>query len=654
MPHGRRFGWIAALLLIAVGAATHAWLAARTKAPTYDEPVHTLSSWLIVNASDFRLNPEHPPLWKYVAGVGLIGWPLEADRSSPPAEALLHDLQQEWPWTIGTLFPRGSDAGLAMIARARLAMTIFLAVLVLVVGRWAWAWGGPVAAILAGLLISFDPNFIGHGGLVTNDVAASCFIALATYLTWRLGERFDLRIAALLMLTVVAAIATKFSCLLLAPMLGIPLAYRACAGWPWQIAGRPDRAITSRQTRIALVTTIGGVAAIAVLVGIWPFYQFHESPVPNGERFDLSTAPSLSFNVVMADFEARVRANPSTPPLAVSELQLRMDAYRPGIATQFFDWLAQTSLVPQAYTYGINAANALSVRRWTFLLGEGSNLGRSIYFPVAIAVKTPMATMVILAAAGVASAAALRRRHLMRSIDASLRWKIVCAIVPPTIYLIAAMNARLNIGVRHVLPLYAPAFVVAGVALARLTHGWRPARYAIPAAIALLALETTSVFPNYISFFNRAAGGTRGGLSLLSDSNLDWGQDLKPLAAWYRAWRSEHPTTPFYLDYFGTTDPRAFGIDYINTAPGFPANPDLATTQIDHGVLAVSATYLQGMVSTNVVPAIRQLRAASPIATINDTIYIYQIDHLSLTPPPVPETTTQHSAAADATTRPTP
>ena len=152
------------------------------------------------------------------------------------------------------------------------------------------------------------------------------------------------------------------------------------------------------------------------------------------------------------------------------------------------------------------------------------------------------------------------------------------------------------------------------------------ARNATRAAIVLaLAVETTSAFPNYISFFNAAVGGPRAGLEILGDSNLDWGQDLNALAEWYKPWRAANPDRPFFLSYYGTVDPHLYGIDYLNAVPGYAFGPEARVTDMTGGVYAISASSLQGLSSLDADSRHRlaQLRNTRPIAILNDTFYIY-------------------------------
>jgi len=67
-----------------------------------------------------------------------------------------------------------------------------------------------------------------------------------------------------------------------------------------------------------------------------------------------------------------------------------------------------------------------------------------------------------------------------------------------------------------------------------------------------------SSFPNYIPYFNELAGGTRAGPDLLDDSNVDWGQSVKEVAAYVKQKRIENvvlcPFSAFMNpEYYGLT-----------------------------------------------------------------------------------------------------
>jgi len=56
-------------------------------------------------------------------------------------------------------------------------------------------------------------------------------------------------------------------------------------------------------------------------------------------------------------------------------------------------------------------------------------------------------------------------------------------------------------------------------------------------------------FPDYISYFNVAVGGPRGARNYLSDSSIDWGQDLLRLRDWQQKHTEAKPMFVFAITY---------------------------------------------------------------------------------------------------------
>ena len=106
--------------------------------------------------------------------------------------------------------------------------------------------------------------------------------------------------------------------------------------------------------------------------------------------------------------------------------------------------------------------------------------------------------------------------------------RVACFLwLPVAVYLALTLTRGLNIGHRHLLPIYPFLFVAAG--RATLVRGWRPLSVAVVAAAVWYAVSVARVHPHYLAYFNEAAGGPAHGYRLLADLNLDWGQDLKRL-----------------------------------------------------------------------------------------------------------------------------
>jgi hypothetical protein len=282
-------------------------------------------------------------------------------------------------------------------------------------------------------------------------------------------------------------------------------------------------------------------------------------------------------------------------------------------------WLDEHHVFPQAWTFGLFHTYQSALSRPTFLNGEYSFVGWWYYFPLTMLYKASLTLIISIIAAALIGAAAWKRRG---PISFDRAWLAMCLALPPLLYLAAAMKSNLNLGLRHVLPVYPFIFIGMGLA-ARYLHVRTPvmAKRAFAAVAVVMLAEALYAFPNFIAFFNVAYGGPRGGIHLLSDSNLDWGQDLKLLAEW----RQKHPQGRLHLSYFGTADPWAYGIEnYINFPGGYKFGPKYELSN-EPGTLAVSATMLQGVYTPDSMRSIYQsLRyKLTPFEVLGGTIYLY-------------------------------
>jgi hypothetical protein len=133
------------------------------------------------------------------------------------------------------------------------------------------------------------------------------------------------------------------------------------------------------------------------------------------------------------------------------------------------------------------------------------------------------------------------------------------------------------------------------------------------------------IAPHQLAYFNELIGGPSQGHRYLSDSNLDWGQDLKGLKAFM-----DHERIPvIYLSYFGTAAPAGWGIHY-QFLPGWVENmqdPDLKERVPQGGrqILAISIVNLQGIYFDEKRDRYRWLESRTPLTTIGHSIYVYDL-----------------------------
>ena len=234
--------------------------------------------------------------------------------------------------------------------------------------------------------------------------------------------------------------------------------------------------------------------------------------------------------------------------------------------------------------------------------------------------KTPVITLLM----GFVAAGVLIKKRNQNT--PTVRWAAICLIVPMALFLASAMMSDLNIGLRHILPIYPFAFVgIACIASSLWKKHGHKLRVTFVIAAVLLAVESLSAYPNFIPFFNVIAASNSGGkLALLGDSNLDWGQDLPLLAQW----QHENLNETLYLCYFGLADPAYYGIRYIPLPGGYHYDPSPHFVDpYSRSVLAISATDLQGVLLD---PELRKYYAAwakrKPLAVLGDSIYLYEYD----------------------------
>jgi 4-amino-4-deoxy-L-arabinose transferase-like glycosyltransferase len=560
-----------------VFVALQVWSYTRTSA-TFDEPGSLVAGYAALASGDYRPAIEHPPLtrlWEALPLLAMGGVSFDGrvfDRARPEVVAF------QGPFETGHRFlykdagvPSAPAGGDRLLYRARF-MTVLLGVLLgVLVYSWVAEWLGFRAAVVALGLYTIEPNIAAHSSLVTTDLGVTCFIFGAIYFAWRISRQLTAWNITGLVVCFVLAMLSKFSAAILGPVLPLLLAMIA---WRRGTLSMPA------------VASLVGLLIVATWLGVWAAYGFRYAPSASPEwLFALHNHPAVQ------------RAVPTIAPLV--------------------GWIDAHHLLPNAFSEGFLHGQGLVQGRPSFLAGSYSNFGWWYYFPVAFLLKTPLA---LLALFFIGVVLCVRRGRLL-AMDGE-----AFVVVPIAVFLAVAMTSSLNIGLRHILPIYPFVIVVAvwgATALVDSTskHGPR-------ICAALLAgglLEFASVYPNNLAFFNRAVGGPSNGFRYLADSNIDWGQDLKPL----KGWMDRNHVTHINLAYFGVADPAYYGIDctYLGgtTIPG--VTPAMMRPPRLPGYVAVSVTLLDGVpFAERDRDFYKPLRDRTPAADIGGSIRVYLVD----------------------------
>jgi len=669
----------------------------RNASATYDEPVHLSAGYTYLRWQDYRLNPEHPPLVKKLAALPLLwhrGWPAEVDLSKETAVPLPITTSEgllRWAWTLSLDAPVQEDTfgrvffygirpeavqrfheqdprvngpqtipPMAHLGRrdfyneademffwSRLPILLLGLALAVLVFAWSRELFGFAGGVLSLALFCFDPNFIAHSGLVTTDVGETLFFFGAVYFLWRTCRQWTPGNIISFLLFFGLAFAVKFSAVLL-----LPVFWLAATGWmisrPTGPAD-PKEASNPFYSRAGRLAGLFAAALLATYVIIWASYSFRYSAAANprqatgaetamlaesGEKTAATPASyrqpgRLGIEAAVRGTAAlkNIRRDPADDPMSDEQISQVMTNAPVGLSGRLILFAQRHELLPEAFIFGFAHADMKSLSRASFLLGQYSSTGFYSYFFYAFFLKTPLPA-VLLILTGLALA--LKRRADWSGSQAFL-------ILPVGLYFAVAVGSHINIGQRHLLPVYPFLYVLAGCLAFEWARFRRRARIAA-AATVLLAIVVSSqivfyplnhrkwqkVAPHYLAYFNELAGGPGNGCKELVDSNLDWGQDLKNLKRWLDAHGIEEPVG---LCYFGAADPRFYQILHYNLPGGCQFEPRQGVEALKPGeLIAISATNLQGVYLSAAVRAAwtQIIEHSVPVGTVGYSIFIYQ------------------------------
>jgi len=577
------FCLLAFMLLVAV-------FSIRGDSATMDEVAHLPSGYSYLTQKDMRLNPEHPPLIKDLSAVPLLF--IKEINFPSEIKDWKEDVNGQWGFGYNFLYQSGNPVD-KMIFWGRIPMILILILFGYYVFRWAKELFGNKTALLSLFFFSFSPTLIAHGRLVTTDVGAAAGVFIASYYFLKFLK--DSSTKNLIKAGIVFGLAelAKFSLILLFPFFGILVLV-------WAI-------IKSATFRNFLKTFFRYVLlfVLVIIVGyvlIWAVYQYHTWNYPP-ERQVRDTEHILS------SFGSRPLAN-------------------------LVAWMADKPILRPAAQYTLGVFMILQRAaggHTTFFLGEVSASGWKIYFPLVYIIKQPLPFLILLVIALLYVAWLIKKPFWHKPLVRTRLWITAhfpefAMLVFMAIYWTTSVGSNLNIGVRHLLPVFPFAILL----VSRATVLWLKPPFLNLKRIflALLLIWQTfsviSIYPYFLAYFNELAGGPDKAYIYTVNSNLDWGQDLRRLTKWVEA----KGIDKIYVDYFGGGDPKYYLKEKFVSWWG-TRNPN----ELPKGsYLAVSASFLQGG-RGEPVPGFNQdygyyrwLDKHEPIAKIGYSIFVYYID----------------------------
>lgn len=610
-----------------------------------DEVAHLPAGYSYIAKQDMRINPEHPPLIKDLAGLSVFAWSkISGAKINFPSEikAWTQETNSQWDFGFDFLYKEGNPTE-SMIFFGRLPMLFILLILGIYIFIWTKQLWGKKAALLALFLFSFSPTFIAHGRFVTTDVAAAAafFIGIYHFIAW-LKKPTALNLITAGVVFGLAQLA-KFSLFLLVPLfvvlivawiiIKIARAQETSPNIKDLFDATPKQIIKDSWLKISW-RYIGGFILILIIgygLVVTPVYYFHIKNYPiEKQTQDIK-------HILLADGEFLTNealGNCKDPALikrCPSEIALWMADENPALRA-----------VSQYMLGLIMVFQRASGGNTTYFMGEVSNLGWPSYFPTVYLLKEPLVLHILTALALIIFAAkllkrkkdvALKERSLLKRFLSwvSLNFESIAMILFVAFYWTTSITSPLNIGVRHVLPtfpfIYAlvSAQVISWVRKKKDEHKFYTVfKLALLfVLIAQMAISVIAVYPSFLAYFNEVVGGPKNGYKYAADSNLDWGQDLKRL----KNWTDENGINKIYVNYFGGSMPEYYLGNKFQPWWGERNPSDLKPGDY----LAVSATFLQGG-RGKAVPGFNQptefykwLDKYEPAKIIGHSIFVYRM-----------------------------
>ncbi|MFZ1684449.1 MAG: glycosyltransferase family 39 protein, partial [Candidatus Zixiibacteriota bacterium] len=541
----------------------------------------------------------------------------------------------QWEFGDKILHQNGNDAD-AITFWARVPIILIALLLGLFIFLWTKQLAGSIAALFSALLYFFDPNILAHSHYVTTDIGIAAFIFFAFFFFVKFLEHPSWKNVLWAGLFLGLAQLAKFSAVLLFPIFGMFVVL-------YSLSISTDGEESPWKKRfVSLLTYLGKYTAIVFVcfVAIWVLYFFNTVHMPGSVIAEIARAQFPNDKLIGRAAEMSIIA------LSNHTLLKPLAEYFLGVFMVF-------ARVAGGNTY--------------YFLGNVSNHASAWYFPVVFLLKEtlPMLFLLILTTGYtlyrmsktiIGEKLSSFPRLLRISFQSHIaQWLMMFFVF---FYSYVSITGNLNIGFRHLFPILPFLYVLVAKTLfdmlkrteneisnklLRIFYGG--------AALIVIAIPVLA-YPTYLSYFNPIAGGHENGYVYVTDSNYDWGQDVKRLrnfveqynlcvstnfqentcqALTRKAPPTKTPIEKIRVDYFGGSSPQFYlGNKYI------PWHSYLAP---EAGWYAISVGFLQENLYKEKQPGemsyewLQAYDVTNPIAKAGDSLFIYYIPEESLVTP---------------------
>jgi hypothetical protein len=590
--------WIVGTILVVMFAVSVS--VSLGDATIMDEVAHIPSGYSYVHFHDYRLNPEHPPLLKDLAGI-----PLQFLKSTFPTDEAYWTSDANGQWNAGWtyLYLPGNPTE-SILFWSRLPIILIALVFGFMIFKWAKELFGVKAGLLALTLYAFDPNILGHDHYVTTDLGIAAFSLFAFYFFVKYLKTPNWKTIVWAGIFLGLAELAKFSAVLLYPIFGFALILYALARkekLKFSFLGSERIKRPWKQKLYLYIATFIIILIIhGLLIGL--VYELNVFKMP-AEKVNQLIDTQLGPGTVGL-------VGPTLHKMAGNAVLRPYAQYLIG----FFMVFGR-----------VEGGNT------TFFFGQVTNQSFRSYFPMVFLIKETLPLLfLLLFSIGVGLTMILKNnlpqfpKKIWDNIKDYLSEHIAefSMLSFIALYAYVSITGNLNIGFRHLFPILPFVYILISKEVnafaGRISKNYRKFFWTVVfLLIAWTVAETAFAYPYYLAYFNETVGGNQNGYKYVTDSNVDWGQDLKRLDKFV----DENHIQKIRVDYFGGGDVK----HYL----GDKATIWHADMGQEPGWYAISATFLQNSLYYKITEGqadYEWLRERAPYANIGGSILIYKVN----------------------------
>ncbi len=625
------------ILFMAIVSLLNAW----NDSAIFDETAHIGASYSYVTQHEMRLNPEHPPLLKDLAGLSvfLFTHPNFSVTNQAFWDGTLPGKWDEGQWAAGRylLYGAGNNADKVLFF-ARLPIVLLSLIFGWFIFFWVRRLSGTLAGLFALTLYAFDPNILGHNHFLTTDLGIAVFFTFAFYFYLKFVKDPTWKNVALAGVFLGLLQLTKFSFI-----VGLPILALATLIYPLTKMPRNSEIVSLAKYRVKKLGEyiVKGFSLLVIsLFVVWAIYSLNTFKMSKE-----TVAHSIDFNF------------PASQTQSVKEATAR----------KIFIALNRNVITRPLVLYGEGIGyvfRRVAGGNGAYFMGQVSSSGFRAYFPTVFAIKEPLINLfLIFLALGITLSRGVKvlakkfsgneTTEEKTSLCDFIRHNIISLSLFSFIILYAyiSITSNLNIGFRHLFPILPFIYILVTKIIfdfiKRQHHYARLNWYVILTVLTLFLIAgTVSVYPSYMSYFNQLAGGPKNGFHYATDSNADWGQDLKRLKIWVDNYNNcaqnvetcskccMRENKPLFPEAFTFGPIKKINLNYFGGADTHYYFGDLATDwwdskrPIEPGWYAISTNFLMGSIYDTTRPddqSYRWTKNLTPVAQVGTSIFVYYV-----------------------------